>query len=273
MLTLTAFLAGLAIATGSQKAENFMTEDWPDFDLKLTGEVKFTLDIPQFRGRRQSADITIGLFGDHVPYTVANFAQLAAGGILVNKVNEDGETEQATLSYRDTPFHRMDKDISIQGGDVVYKDGSGSITIYNSSAMLPENYVLSNYGKGWVGMIHNGYASNFSIGCQFYICMSNNRSILHALNQQPFVVFGKVLRGMEHLDRINSRIDARWGGIPLNTTLDPLTGFPVNRPLEDITITESSYTAYPESSTKTTTNSPSSGSLVGEWPTPESERQ
>lgn len=249
-----------------------MTEDWPRGELEMTGEVEFTLDIPQFRGKRQTAEITIGLFGKHVPYTVANFAQLAAGGILVNKEDTNGKITRETLSYRGTPFHRLDKDVSMQGGDVVYKDGTGSITIYNSSAMFPENYALSNYGKGWVGMIHNGYAANYSIGCQFYICMSNNRSVLHMLNQQPFVVFGKVLKGMEDLDRINDRIGARWGGIKLNETVDPLTGYPVNRPLEDIVIKKSEFKQYPEGREKRTTNTPSSGSLVGEWPRSEGRR-
>lgn len=56
-----------------------MSEDWAEGELEMTGEVDFTIRIPQFRGRRRDAKVTIGLFGKHVPYTVANFAQLAAG--------------------------------------------------------------------------------------------------------------------------------------------------------------------------------------------------
>jgi cyclophilin family peptidyl-prolyl cis-trans isomerase len=274
MLSLLTLLASatalLSTATAAeQKQLQYMAEDWPVHPLRMTGEVVFTIEAPQLRGNRGKFDIKIGLFGLHVNYTALNFAQLAAGGILVTK--EGGSTE--VLSYRDTPFHRIEKDISIQGGDIVFQDGTGSITIYNASAIAAENYDLSNYGKGWVGMVHNGPEGGYSIGCQFYICMSNNRTVLHALNHQPFVVFGKVIEGFDKLQFINDRIGAKWNAIELDETIVPETGYPLNRPKPDIKIVDSRYVEYPGDKELTTTNTPSEGTLFGEWPKEELEKK
>ena len=60
-------------------------------------------------------DITINLFGNHAPKTVANFVELATG----EREYTDPQTGQPTKGpfYDGTGFHRIISDFMIQGGD------------------------------------------------------------------------------------------------------------------------------------------------------------
>ena len=46
---------------------------------------------------------------------------------------------------------------------MVLGNGRGSLTMFGAPEMEAESYALSNYGKGWLGMLHHGPASSFRL--------------------------------------------------------------------------------------------------------------
>lgn len=61
--------------------------------------------------------VTMGVFGERVPRTAANFLGIA-------------ECTEPNLCYKGMKFHRIIPGFIVQGGDIVSGDGTGSISIY-----------------------------------------------------------------------------------------------------------------------------------------------
>ncbi|KAL8584661.1 hypothetical protein ACOMHN_002390 [Nucella lapillus] len=138
-------------------------------EAKVTKEVTFDITI----GDQSVGKFVIGLFGEAVPKTAENFAQLASG--------ENG------YGFKGSPFHRVIQDFMIQGGDFVHKNGSGEQSIYGG-LFDDESMELNHYGSGWVSMANRGADTN---SCQFFITLKATKWLDGA-----HVVFGKVLSGM-----------------------------------------------------------------------------
>uniref|UniRef100_A0A0E0QUE9 Peptidyl-prolyl cis-trans isomerase n=2 Tax=Oryza TaxID=4527 RepID=A0A0E0QUE9_ORYRU len=106
--------------------------------------------------------IVIGLYGDVVPKTVANFRALCTG--------EEGIGHKGkSLHYKGSRFHRIIPGFMIQGGDIVRGDGKGSV----------------------IAMANSGPDSN---GSQFYIT-----TIKTSWLDGEHVVFGRVIQGMDYV--------------------------------------------------------------------------
>uniref|UniRef100_A0A0E0EUB0 Peptidyl-prolyl cis-trans isomerase n=1 Tax=Oryza meridionalis TaxID=40149 RepID=A0A0E0EUB0_9ORYZ len=106
--------------------------------------------------------IVIGLYGDVVPKTVANFRALCTG--------EEGIGPRGkSLHYKGSRFHRIIPGFMIQGGDIVRGDGKGSV----------------------IAMANSGPDSN---GSQFYIT-----TIKTSWLDGEHVVFGRVIQGMDYV--------------------------------------------------------------------------
>ena len=144
----------------------------------------------------------IELYPDQAPNTVANFITLANRGFY------DGLT-----------FHRIVKDFMVQGGDKegtgsgaptlsdIKDDGSTTDTYairgefvqngFNKNTLRHEKGVISMARSDYsqMGLYEEGYNS---AGSQFFIMTGDNASL-----NGYYAAFGKVIEGMDVLDKLN----------------------------------------------------------------------
>ncbi|WP_155286450.1 peptidylprolyl isomerase [Lacticaseibacillus zhaodongensis] len=167
--------------------------------------------------------ITIALFPDQAPKTVANFLGLAKKGY-----------------YDGTIFHRVIKDFMIQGGDPT-GTGMGGESIYGDSFEDEFSNELFNI-RGALSMANAGPNTN---GSQFFIVQNKNinggfieqmqaagypADIVEAYKQggtpwldHKHTVFGQVTDGMDVVDEI-AKVKTNRGDKPKDpVTIDSIT--------------------------------------------------
>jgi cyclophilin family peptidyl-prolyl cis-trans isomerase len=140
--------------------------------------------------------IEIALFGEVAPITVSNFAALCKGNY-----NHD-----AKFGYKGSRFHRFVPDFVLQGGDITHFDGTGGKSIYGNS-LADEPIVHRHTGVGYVAMAH--MLKPNSASSQFYITLAKARWL-----DGFHVVFGKVIEGLDVLDKLNNKMVAREDQFP-----------------------------------------------------------
>lgn len=102
--------------------------------------------------------------------------------------------------YNCTKFHRLIKDFVVQGGDILSRDadpqndGTG-----NPGYTLPAEFNETPHDKGILSMARTSDPN--SAGSQFFICLTRART---ASLDGKYTVFGRVIEGMEVLDKINA---------------------------------------------------------------------
>lgn len=124
-------------------------------------------------------DITIRFYKDEAPVTRRNFISLSKLGF-----------------YDNTKFHRVIRDVLIQGGDPYtkrddvsrYGTGDPGYTIKDEINDIPMK-------RGVVAMAHRGPGT---AGSQFFILSSDRPDL-----QDRFTIFGYVSQGMEVVDAIS----------------------------------------------------------------------
>jgi len=200
--TVTAASAGALLSSSSQPAlaaddDNSSTNTIdPSIDLpKITNKVYLDIKFGQYKTKR----LVIGLFGDVMPNTVANFLSLCTN-------SDDGN------SYAGTTFYRVISDMTIQGGAIGSSSGKSS----SSPTLQPDNYSIRHTKAGLVSAVRN---KDGSIDSRFFI----NTEPDAGWADDRYASFGIVLEddgsaGMDLVKKI-SKVDVKT---PQNSPKDPV---------------------------------------------------
>jgi cyclophilin family peptidyl-prolyl cis-trans isomerase len=135
-------------------------------------------------------DITVELYGEDAPKTVANFVGLAKKGF-----------------YEGILFHRIVPGFVIQAGDPMTKDpskmekwGFGGESIYGGpfedelDTATPS--YKRGYAKGVMAMANSGPNTNLS---QFFIMLDRSSGLD---DRMSWTIFGKVIKGMDVVEKM-----------------------------------------------------------------------
>ncbi|KAK9867412.1 hypothetical protein WJX84_000011 [Apatococcus fuscideae] len=130
--------------------------------------------------------LVVALYGEKVPLTVENFRQLCLGA-------QDPDDASRTMTYADSPIHRIIPGFMMQGGDITAGNGTGGKSIYGR--IFPdEDLTIKHDAPFLLSMANAGPDTNDS---QFFITFD----AAPWLNGKH-TVFGRVEEGMELLTKI-----------------------------------------------------------------------
>jgi len=144
-----------------------------------------SVDHPRVVMHTTQGDVTFELFPDKAPKSVANFLQYVRDGF-----------------YDGTVFHRVVNGYMVQGG--LY---SRDLTQRRTRAAIPSeaDNGLSNL-RGTLAVARGGDPNSGT--AQFFVNLVDNRRLDYVSNQSGltwgFAVFGKVVSGMDVVDKIAS---------------------------------------------------------------------
>lgn len=181
ILVICIALLSFFLVKPEKQTEQTKTEVTPTAQENLpTGTVDETMKQPKMtidKTKKYSAtlktekgDIVIQLNAADTPITVNNFVTLAKKGF-----------------YNNTIFHRTIKDFMIQGGDPTGTGTGGPGYRFDDEPFVGE------YTRGTIAMANAGPDTN---GSQFFI-MHKDVPL-----QKDYVIFGKVIKGIETVDAI-----------------------------------------------------------------------
>jgi peptidyl-prolyl cis-trans isomerase A (cyclophilin A) len=141
----------------------------------------------------------IQLNEDRAPLTVANFLQYV----------EEGQ-------YTGTIFHRVIQSFVVQGGgfDANYKEKPAARKTPNESGNGLTN-IRGTVGLARTSAPHDG-------DCQFYINLADNNSLDPNPARWGYAVFGKVIGGMDVVDRIGAQATGAKGAFKEDAPLEPI---------------------------------------------------
>ena len=175
------------------------TEPSPEVNPEINNDNTNNM-IPTATLKTNQGQITLELFADQMPITVANFVKLAEDDF-----------------YNDTKFHRVIKGFMIQGGDPNSKTDNESIYGQGGPGHTVEDEfvageLLTNT-KGTIAMANTGRPN--SGGSQWFINLVDNTNL--DFDKEPLTskhpVFGRVIEGLEVVDKIGNT-ETKAGDIP-----------------------------------------------------------
>ncbi|HEY2682360.1 MAG TPA: peptidylprolyl isomerase [Steroidobacteraceae bacterium] len=151
-------------------------------------------------------NFVIELNGERAPLTVAHFLKLVDAG-----------------HYSNTIFHRVVPNFVVQGGgfDANYNPKHVTEKVVNESGNG-----LSNV-RGSVGMARN--SEPHAADAQFYVNLYDNVALDPNQTRWGYAVFGKVVSGMEVVDRIGNVPTGSHGAIKEDTPLKPVIILKIER--------------------------------------------
>lgn len=135
----------------------------------------------QVRVVTSMGNFTVELLAERAPLTVAQFLKYVDQGF-----------------YSGTIFHRVIPNFVIQGGgyDSTYKLKAAPIKVVNESGNGLTNQ------RGMVGLART--SEPHSGDCQFYVDLFDNAALDPNQTRWGYAVFGKIVQGMEVVDRIGN---------------------------------------------------------------------
>jgi peptidyl-prolyl cis-trans isomerase A (cyclophilin A)/peptidyl-prolyl cis-trans isomerase B (cyclophilin B) len=137
---------------------------------------------PQVRITTSMGEFVVELYPDRAPITVAEFLRYVKEG-----------------QYTQTLFHRVIPGFLAQGGGFGAADETVKPThgvVFNESGNGLQNK------RGWVGLARTEAAH--SGNCQFYINLADNPELDPLPVRWGYAVFGRVIDGMDVLDKIGA---------------------------------------------------------------------
>ena len=161
-----------------------------------------TAKVAKVRLKTSKGDIVLALNAEKAPVTVANFLG------YVNKKHYDG-----------TVFHRIIESFMIQGGGFKL-DGENLVEKETGKGIINESQNGLKNERGTIAMARTSDPN--SATAQFFINVVDNNMLNYPSNG-GYAVFGKVVEGMDVVDKIKAvktRADARLGG---DVPVEPVT--------------------------------------------------
>jgi peptidyl-prolyl cis-trans isomerase A (cyclophilin A)/peptidyl-prolyl cis-trans isomerase B (cyclophilin B) len=169
--------------------------------LSLTGIIHgaHAAEVQHVALKTNMGDIVLELYPDKAPKTVANFLQYVRSG-----------------HYNGTIFHRVIENFMIQGGG-----------FDKDMHQKPTNPPIENEAKN--GLMNDAYtiamartAAPHSASAQFFINVRNNRFLDYpGQDGWGYCVFGKVIKGIDVVDRIKS-VETTSSGMYQNIPVKPV---------------------------------------------------
>jgi peptidyl-prolyl cis-trans isomerase A (cyclophilin A) len=137
---------------------------------------------PQIRVITSMGNFVVELYPDRAPITVAEFLKYVSEG-----------------QYTQTLLHRVIPGFLVQGGGFAAADEAVKPThpaIFNESGNGLQNK------RGWVGLART--EAPHSGNCQFYVNLADNPELDPLPVRWGYAVFGRVIDGLDVLDRIST---------------------------------------------------------------------
>jgi peptidyl-prolyl cis-trans isomerase A (cyclophilin A) len=152
------------------------------FSCSNAGLIQSALSVlPTVCMLTSSGEIVFELYSDTVPTTVNNFLRYVADG-----------------AYKNTLFHRVDRDFVIQGGGYT----SGMVERLPAYAPIPLEAREYNL-PGTIAMARRSDPN--SATNQFFINVKDNKDLDYQSAAKPgYAVFGRVISGMATVEAINA---------------------------------------------------------------------
>jgi cyclophilin family peptidyl-prolyl cis-trans isomerase len=189
-LLLTAALISAACLSLSFAAEAPPTATGPTGSAALATRVQVVTSLGSF---------TLELNGERAPLTVAHFLKYVDQG-----------------HYSGTIFHRVIANFVIQGGgfDPAYKLRPAAAKVVNESGNGLTNQ------RGTVGMARA--QDPHGADAQFYVNLYDNEALDPNKTRWGYTVFGKVVQGMDVVDRIGNVATGSRGPLKEDAPLQPV---------------------------------------------------
>ena len=175
-------------------------------DPKLAPKPAAAAYLPQIQVFTSMGNFTIELNTERAPLTVANVSAYVDSG-----------------HYTNTLIHRAVANFVIQGGgfNVDYTPKSAPLKVPNESGNG-----LSNV-RGTVGLART--ADPHGGNAQFYVNLNDNAALDPNATRWGYAVFGRVIDGMDVVDRIGNVATGAHGPIKEETPLKPIVILKIER--------------------------------------------